>query len=156
MRGTLQRLIKSLLPRPEQGSETVGRISVLAITTDEQGRTSLSQFSTRGQWDLAFAGACDGALEILKAGRNTVIVLDRDLPGSDWGKALEMLSACRPECPILLASSVCDEYLWEEVVHKGGYDVLGKPLQEEQVVRAVNLAWSYSQLSRKRSNRLDH
>ena len=29
-------------------------------------------------------------------------------------------------------------------IHKGGYDVLAKPLQEEQTVRAVNLAWSYS------------
>jgi FixJ family two-component response regulator len=144
MKGTLQRLIKSWLPRPVQDSEPAGRISVLAITADDRDRRSLSLFSIRGQWDLSFTNTCEDALDLLKDHPATVIVLDRDLPGSDWRKTLEMLSGCGPECPIILVSSVCDEYLWEEVVHNGGYDVLRKPLQEEQAVRAVNLAWSYS------------
>ena len=88
--------------------------------------------------------SCQEALDILKSGRASVIVFDRDLPGLDWRDCLESLAAARPGYPILLMSSIYDEYLWEEVVHRGGYDVLGKPLQEEQAVRAVNLAWSFS------------
>jgi hypothetical protein len=38
---------------------------------------------------------------------------------------------------------VVDTYLWNEVVSKGGFDVLSKPLREDDVVRAVRLAWSY-------------
>ena len=81
---------------------------------------------------------------MLKKMRAAVILCDRDLPGVDWRHALEKLAASRPDCPIVLTSSVNDEYLWDEVVHTGGYDVLSKPLQEDLTVRAVNLAWSYS------------
>jgi DNA-binding NtrC family response regulator len=105
---------------------------------------SLSAFSARGQLDLVWTSSCEEALDLLKKMRITVILCDRDLPGLDWRDALQKLAASRPDCPIVLTSSVNDEYLWDEVIHKGGYDVLSKPLQEEQTVRAVNLAWSYS------------
>jgi DNA-binding NtrC family response regulator len=125
-------------------TESRERIPVLAITPDERDKTSLSTFSVRGQWDLVWTRSCEEALELLKKLRVTVIICDRDLPGVDWRDALQKLAATRPDCPIVLTSSVNDEYLWDEVIHKGGYDVLSKPLQEEQTVRAVNLAWSYS------------
>ena len=44
---------------------------------------------------------------------------------------------------MLLISRVTDEYLWNEVVSNGGYDVLRKPLSESDVQRQVRLAWSY-------------
>jgi DNA-binding NtrC family response regulator len=130
--------------KPAQYSAATEKISVLAITSDDRDRRSLSTFSLRGQWDLAFASSCQEALDSLKSSRAAVIMCARDLPGPDWRNCLEILAAARPECPILLISSIYDEYLWEEVVHRGGYDVLRKPLEEEQAVRAVNLAWSYS------------
>ena len=125
-------------------SESGERIPVLAIAPDERDKSSLSAFSVRGQWDLVLASSCEEALEALKKMRAAVILCDRDLPGVDWRNALEKLSSSRRDCPIVLTSSVNDEYLWDEVIHKGGYDVLSKPLQEELTVRAVNLAWSYS------------
>ena len=70
---------------------------------------------------------------------------DTDLvAGLDWRDVLATLAASRPDCSVILTSPVNDEYLWEEVVRRGGYDVLAKPLQEDQTVRAVNLAWSYA------------
>ena len=125
-------------------SQNGERIPVLAIAPDERDKNSLSVFSVRGQWDLILTGSCEEALEALKKMRAAVILCDRDLPGVDWRNTLEKLSASRPDCPIVLTSSVNDEYLWDEVVHKGGYDVLSKPLQEDLTVRVVNLAWSYS------------
>jgi DNA-binding NtrC family response regulator len=125
-------------------SESGQRIPVLAIACQDLERKSLSAFSVRGQWNLVLTESCEEALEALKKMRAAVILCDRDLPGLDWRDALEKLSAARPDCPIVLTSSVNDEYLWDEVIHKGGYDVLSKPLQEDLTVRAVNLAWSYS------------
>jgi DNA-binding NtrC family response regulator len=125
-------------------NETGERIPVLAVTREELDRNSLSAFAIRGQWDLVLTGSCEEALEMLKKMRAAVILCDRDLPGVDWRDALGTLAASRPDCPIILTSSVNDEYLWDEVIHKGGYDVLSKPLVEDLTVRAVNLAWSYS------------
>src|ERR1700716_242313 len=125
-------------------SENGERIPVLAIAREEPDRNSLSAFSVRGQWDLVLTSSYEEALDLLKKMRAAVILCDRDLPGLDWRSALETLAASRPDCPIILTSSVNDEYLWDEVIHKGGYDVLSKPLREDLTVRAVNLAWSYS------------
>jgi DNA-binding NtrC family response regulator len=125
-------------------SESGERIPVLAIAHEDLDKKALAAFSIRGQWDLVLTSSCEEALEALKKMRAAVILCDRDLPGLDWRIALEKLSASRPDCPIVLTSSVNDEYLWDEVIHKGGYDVLSKPLQEDLTVRAVNLAWSYS------------
>ena len=133
-----------LWSNPGEQGETPERIPVLAITTDESDKRSLAAFSARGQWDLAVTGACDAAVEMLGTGPARVIVCDRDLPGLDWRDAVASLSAARPDCPVILASPVNDRYLWEEVVSLGGYDVLAKPLREEQTVGFVNLAWSYS------------
>ena len=138
MRETIRNLVNWW--RPQDGE----KITVVAIAPDGRDKQALSSFSVHGQWDLALAGSCEEALELLKNTRAAVILCDRDLPGIDWRDALQLLAASRPDCSIILASSVNDEYLWDEVIHKGGYDVLAKPLQEEQTVRAVNLAWSYS------------
>jgi len=43
----------------------------------------------------------------------------------------------------MLVSKVIDDYLWNEVVCYGGYEVLAKPVREGEVSRAVRLAWSY-------------
>ena len=138
MRETIRNLVNWW--RPQDGE----RIAVIAIAPDGRDKQALSAFSVRGQWDLVLAGSCEEALEVLKNTRAAVILCDRDLPGIDWRDALQLLAASRPDCSIILASSVNDEYLWDEVIHKGGYDVLAKPLLEDQTVRAVNLAWSYS------------
>ncbi len=138
---TIRRLMnrwRAAMPAPTD------KIAVLAITSNAGDRHLLSGFSIRGQWDLVFTSSCQEALAILESGRAAVVVCDRDLPGPDWRECVSSLAGARSESPILLMSSTYDKYLWEEVVHIGGYDVVQKPLLEEQAVRAVNLAWSYS------------
>ena len=138
MRETIRNIVNWW--RPEAGE----KIAIVAIAPEGQDKQALLAFSARGQWDLALANSCEEALDLLKDTRTAVILCDRDLPGIDWRDALQLLAGARPDCSIILTSAVNDEYLWGEVIHKGGYDVLAKPLQEEQTVRAVNLAWSYS------------
>lgn len=136
MRDALRRFVKRW--------STGETIAVLAITRDESCRRSFEDFAARGDWELAIAGSFESAIESLKKNRTAVILCDRDLPGLDWHDALRKLSAATRACAILLVSPVNDEYLWEEVIRQGGFDVLVKPLQQEKAVRAVNLAWSYA------------
>ena len=44
---------------------------------------------------------------------------------------------------ILLASRVMDDYLWHQVIHHHGYDVVAKPFRSEELRRAVTFAWSW-------------
>lgn len=52
----------------------------------------------------------------------------------------------------MLASKVIDDYLWNELVSCGGYEVMGKPLREDEVSRAVRMAWSYWSSAAKRAS----
>jgi DNA-binding NtrC family response regulator len=124
--------------------ENAERIRVLAITSEDGDRRSLAACALRGQWELVISSGFEDALDAAEKSRSAVILCDRDLPGLDWRAAVKRLAASRPALAIILVSSVNDEYLWDEVIHRGGYDVLAKPLQQDQTVRAVNLAWSYS------------
>jgi len=58
------------------------------------------------------------------------------------GVIRNVTAAPRLVCAILI-SDVTDDYLWNEVVRWGGHDVLVAPLREENVRRAIRLAWLY-------------
>jgi FixJ family two-component response regulator len=51
---------------------------------------------------------------------------------------------------VILVSGVRDDYLWQEVIRRGGYDVLPKPLRADSVARIVKLALSYWKSAPKR------
>ena len=141
--------LRRLIPWPRRAKPAVNvtqsyTIAVIALTSDEEISHLLSQFAVRGQWDLLFTSKGDEALALLKAGQPTVLLCDREVAGLDWRTFVEQVAKSRTECAILLISGPSDECLWDEVIQRGGYDVLAKPLQEDQTLGAVNLAWLYA------------
>ncbi len=77
----------------------------------------------------------------------SVVLCDRDAPGGVWWQTVQTLAPGPHRPCILLVSRVVDDYLWNEVIRRGGYDVLPKPLREEDVVRAIKLAGAYRNTS---------
>jgi hypothetical protein len=51
---------------------------------------------------------------------------------------MDRLAGRAPNSCILLVSPTSDDYLWWEVLHHRGFDVLRHPLCEEGVLRAIN------------------
>jgi|SRR6185312_11596877 len=128
-------LHKPALPAP--------RVAVLAVTPCDSDRAHLSSIAMREGWDLALAADCPEALALLDMRRFPVVLCDRDLPDADWRGSLKALSAAgHPPC-VILTSAVNDNYLWQEVVQNGGYDVVTKPLHDAEVVAAVRRAWVF-------------
>jgi FixJ family two-component response regulator len=72
-----------------------------------------------------------------------VIVCERDLPDGSWKDILEIADSMPVPAPLIVTSRLADDYLWVEVLNLGGYDVLGKPLDKQEVSRTVNLAWHH-------------
>jgi FixJ family two-component response regulator len=56
---------------------------------------------------------------------------------------IQMMVSSEHQAYVILVSKVADDYLWNEVVRRGGHDLLVTPLREEDVVRAIRLGWSY-------------
>jgi DNA-binding NtrC family response regulator len=137
----LHSLFESFISRPS--SNAAARLGIVALGVVDQNRSLLENVAARNTWDVHFADTCAEAWEILNRLKAPVILCDRDLAGTEWRDVVQrMASAPHKACTILL-SRVVDDYLWNEVIGKGGYDVLPKPLREEDVVRSVKLAGSY-------------
>ncbi len=121
-------------------------IAVLLITRDPRAAASLRQIAEQSGWRHQLAASLDDAVATLALEPCAVVVLDRDLPGQDWRRRLARLALVPQSAGVLLASTVADEYLWQEVSHHRGLDILRKPFARDEVVRAVEHAWSWRRL----------
>lgn len=119
------------------------RITILGVVEALSDRDLLHQISQRNEWQLTLVPTSGAARETLKTAKPQIIFVDRDIDGVDWRFGVSSLAAASCGACVLLISRVIDEYLWNEVVANGGYDVIRKPLNENDVLRNVKLAWSY-------------
>ncbi len=119
------------------------KITLVALVLGERNRALLSGLAEEHRWVLHFALTSAEAWEILKDRKAQIFLLEREALGTDWrGVIRKVVSGPRLVCAILI-SDVTDGYLWNEVVMWGGHDVLVTPLREENVLRAIRLAWLY-------------
>ncbi len=118
-------------------------ITVVGLLLDEQDRQLLASVSSQSQWHVFFANNCEDACRTLEQCNVQVILCDRDVPGKEWREVVRALASTSQHASVILISRVVDRYLWNEVTRLGGYDVLPKPLRENDLFRTVRLAWSY-------------
>ena len=116
------------------------RVSVVAIVGAEQDRQVLASIPS---FDVHFVDSYEKAHAVANHIAAPVILVDRDWPSMEWRAAVEKLSVSPHFACIILLSGVADDYLWQELIRRGGYDVLPKPLLAENVSRVVKLALSY-------------
>jgi hypothetical protein len=114
-------------------------VSLLA----ERDQAIVLGLAGRSHWDIFFAANCSDALARAGKVKAQILFIDRDLAGVDWRETMSAFASLSNGICIVLVSRVIDAYLWNEVIRHGGYEVLPKPLREEDVLRAVALAWSY-------------
>jgi CheY-like chemotaxis protein len=126
-----------------RGRSSMGPIAVVGLVTSDEDRRLLTGLCSRNRWPLLFTETCEDARIALHKLKAPVILCDRDLPGRGWRETVQDLASSPHRACIILVSEVVDSYLWNEVVRTGGYDVLSKPLREDDVVRAVRWAWWY-------------
>ena len=118
-------------------------IRVLAVMAKDSDRQVLSQIGEKAKWHIEFASNYESAVELAGRRKFAVILCDRDLSSAfNWREAVQKLAGIAPGSCVMLTSPVNDDVLWQEVIDRGGYDVLTKPFHEERVVRSVRFACS--------------
>ncbi len=124
-------------------------ITVLSVGPLEEDHSVLSRIITSAQWPLCPASewklqtcsTLDSAISFLKNQRVPLVICQDDLGAASW-RDFWAEAATLPEAPSLIVTSrLADEYLWAEALNLGAYDVLAKPFQGEEVVRALSQAW---------------
>jgi DNA-binding NtrC family response regulator len=119
------------------------RIPVVALVVSEQDRHVLRSIAGREPLDVHFAESCEQGCAVANKLTAPVILFDRDWPGIEWRTAVQTLADSPHQACVILMSVVVDDYLWQELIRRGGYDLLIKPLRADNVARVVKLALSY-------------
>jgi len=118
-------------------------IRLLAIMQGSEECESLRRIADHLRWRLSIVASLDEAVALLGEEPLPLVICDRDLPGGDWRPIVAQIAARRDVLCVVLASSVVDDYLWDEVIQQRGYDVISKPFEADQLRRAVTFAWSW-------------
>lgn len=133
------------VPATAAPGEPPRRSAIVAMVANGEDRQVLIDISAQQGFQVHFAESPEKALDGIERLRAPAALVDRNWPGSDWRTVVEELSLSPGRPCVILMSGVLDERLWAEVVGRGGYEILAKPLQAEQVVRVIKLALSYQQ-----------
>ena len=119
------------------------QVSLLAITRGAEEKAALERIAGELHWKLSIAESSAEAIQLLGEEPLPLVICDRDLPGEDWRTTVAQIAGRRDVLCVELASSVVDDYLWNEVIQQRGYDVVSKPFEADQLRRAVTFAWSW-------------
>jgi DNA-binding NtrC family response regulator len=124
------------------------RIPVVALIVNEQDRRILAKASSLNAaghqtWEVHLAESCEQVSALASRLVAPIILLDRDWPGTEWRTAVQRFAALPNHACVVLVSGVDDAYLWQELVGSGGYDILPKPIQADDVSRVMRLALPY-------------
>ncbi len=118
-----------------------GEVVVLAVSADERDHERLQRFFTHSNWHIFGVHGCEEARKALQQGRFGVVLCDRKLPDGTWRDLLEVLAGLDWSPLLIVAGEDVEADLWAEVLNKGGYDVLSKPFELDEVMRIISLAW---------------
>jgi DNA-binding response OmpR family regulator len=106
-------------------------------------REAVSDCAQATGWKLKLLDTVDQAVSAAGSERVALIIVDRDLSEYDWRRSVQSLANTVSTPCVLLASSVVDPYLFQELVKHGGFDVVPKPIQSKELVRLGRLALAY-------------
>jgi DNA-binding response OmpR family regulator len=126
---------QELFPQPER------TVSVLAVSPFEDDHVFLGNIFSHSNWHISGVRCWRDALVHLARRRTAVVICERDVPDADWKHVLSELAELQDPPLLIVTSRWADDYLWAEVLNLGGYDVLMKPFDQNEVVRVISLAW---------------
>ena len=142
MTGLIQRLLALPGNSGTTGiSECNPHFRVLAVTTDIGFYASVLSAANSARWRTEWARTLNGAVEICRSKSTPIVVYDGNLPGVEWGYAIDRLTTVANRQRIFLAAASIDEDLWRKVRERHGYDVVQRSASAEELRRLFHFAW---------------
>lgn len=122
--------------------------AVLAVTIREEDRGALERIFLSAGWRFHHATDCRSAFRLIEEFDIPVVICDTQFGQCCW-RDLHAQAAKSPTAPaVIVASRAADDFLWAEVLNVGGFDVLAKPFEKQEVLWAARTAWEEWQVRR--------
>lgn len=119
------------------------QISILLTSAQRDDARNLQTVLDGTLWSVIEAENRTEAVRRLKEKEVSIVLCDRDFGDAPWQQTMQELIAARRGVCVILLSGVADQYLWDEVVRLGGFDVLTRPFQREQVISLLMFAYTH-------------
>ncbi len=110
---------------------------VLVIAALDRDLVSLLRILSETHWNIYWYTNLADAFVGFEKSTVPVVLCDRRLPDGDWRDALAHLESFPKPPALIVTARAADEFLWAEVLNLGGYDLLAKPFDREEVTRVV-------------------
>jgi DNA-binding response OmpR family regulator len=119
------------------GSSTVTILSVSADCNDHvELQHSLSGISCR----TITANSLQDGLDLLQKGGISIVLCDSSLGSGAWREILNGIPSSSNNPALIVSSCSADEYLWAEVLNLGGFDVIAKPFERDELRYVIQSA----------------
>lgn len=108
-------------------------VRVLVVSSSWEDYERLRTILLDRVWQLEHATNAQQASALLEQRPYSIVVVDCQLEDGSWREVLDITQASFGKPPLVVASTTADDYLWSEVLNLGGYNVLAKPFDREEV-----------------------
>jgi two-component system, OmpR family, response regulator len=115
-------------------------VSALSVGAADPDQAKLEAIFLARGWKLGRAQTRDEARVFMKNTPVRLVITEIEVPGGGWRELLEDLRQNLDPPELVVTARLADESLWAEVLNMGGYEVLAKPLDTEEVTRVVSAA----------------
>jgi DNA-binding response OmpR family regulator len=115
---------------------------LLLVTPVESDSRDLASILAHSRWALHWVRTRQEGLEFVRHTPFMAVVCDRNLSEGSWKDFASGLRVL-PEPPLLFVACSNPGGLWSDVVHAGGFDVVMKPFEREEITWALTVAWSH-------------
>ena len=133
------RFVERTVP-PTLGHRVARPAPVLLASSRSDDLSQIPVLLPREQWMLIKVTSWAHVLQLAGAVIIPVMLCDRAVPELDWPRGLEQLR--RPSRPptLILLSDLEAGTLWQDAVGYGVFDMLFRPLRQERLITALDLA----------------
>ncbi len=118
--------------------------SVLLASERDDDYQTLQTHLQNTKWSVVQALSLSVAAKFCDGAVSPVVLVDRHFQRTNWRATVSLLLNLRAANPcLILLSDVLDPYLWSEVIKLGGFDVLARPLECNEVLRTLAFAQTH-------------
>jgi len=132
------------MPNGRLGSEQ--HSVLLTVSSDLNDIRTLQAFLD--EWTVRGVQSCAEALGTLRRSSCSIVLCEKELPDGCWQDLLSGMRDMEQGAPLIVMSRLADETLWADVLREGGFDVLAKPLEKNEVSRVFSGAARWTSRSK--------
>jgi DNA-binding response OmpR family regulator len=118
-------------------------VSALLVGEYENDRLLVHDVFGRLGWRLFEAPKRRQALQCLHQHPVQVVIAESSIPQWHWKRVLRDLRTLTHPPQLIVTSRNADESLWAEVLNFGGYDLLARPFEADEIERVVAAAFRH-------------